>query len=257
MRKKLIMGQIIAIAGKGGTGKTTLASLIVRTLKEQNSGSILAIDADPNNTLGQTLGVKDISTIVEIVDNISKNLSEIPAGMTKDRFLDMKIQESINEEPGFDLLSMGRPEGPGCYCFINNLLRDLIERLMKNYSYIIVDNEAGMEHLSRRLVRKIDRLFMTSDSSIIGIRSAARISKLIDDLNITVKDRGLVLNKLKVGRDTLNKEIERSGLEMITTLPFDEEIEVAAIGERSIFEIASENRLLNLVKDHFKLAVTK
>ncbi|GAG38834.1 unnamed protein product, partial [marine sediment metagenome] len=183
------MSNIIAIAGKGGTGKTTLASLVVRALKEEAAGSILAIDADPNNNLGDMLGVKSASTIVDIIDDISKNPGQIPAGMTKDRYIDQKMQESLNEEEGFDLLTMGRPEGPGCYCFANNMLRGLIEKLMKNYSHIVIDNEAGMEHLSRRLLRRIDTLFIISDSTAIGIRSASRISELVNELEIEVKNR--------------------------------------------------------------------
>ena len=242
------MSQIIAVAGKGGTGKTTLAGLMIRVLKEQNSGSILAIDADPNSNLGQVLGVDSVSTIVEIVDNISKNPDQVPSGMTKDRYVDLKLQESLNEEEGFDLLSMGRPEGPGCYCFVNNLLRDLIERLMKNYSYIVVDNEAGMEHLSRRLVRKIDNLFIVSDNSIVGIRAAFRISKLIDELGIAVKERSLVLNKSKGKEDSLKNHAEEVGLNIKLTLPFNEELEDAAIKNRSLFDLDVNNSVLTLVK---------
>ena len=120
------MSKIIAIAGKGGTGKTTIASIVVRVLKEKNKGSVLAIDADPNSNLGEMLGIKDVSSIVSVLDEMAEYPEKTPAGMTKPRYLDMKIQEILDEEEGFDLLSMGRPEGPGCYCFANNLLRDII-----------------------------------------------------------------------------------------------------------------------------------
>jgi len=221
------MGNMIAIAGKGGTGKTTLAALIIRVLKEENRGAILAIDADPNSNLGQLLGIDSTSTIVEIVDSISKNPDQVPLGMTKDRYMNLKLQESLNEEDGFDLLSMGRPEGPGCYCFVNNLLRDLIERLMKNYSYIVVDNEAGMEHLSRRLVRKID---------------------MIDELDITVKERSLVLNKSKGKEESLKNYAQELKLNIKVTLPLNEELEDAAINNRSLFDLSFNNSVLTLVK---------
>lgn len=243
------MSRIIAIAGKGGTGKTTLAALIIRVLKEEGAGSTLAIDADPNSNLGQILGVKSVFTIVEIIDDISRNPGQIPLGMSKDRFIDFKIQESLHEEEGFDILSMGRPEGPGCYCFANNMLRGLIEKLMKNYDYIVIDNEAGMEHLSRRLVRKIDSLFIISDSTVIGIRSALRISELVDELDINVKERFLILNKSKGSRDALRAELDKTGLNLKTVMPLDEEIEDAAINNKSVFDLSDNNPVLNPVRE--------
>ncbi|NQU94714.1 MAG: AAA family ATPase [Candidatus Omnitrophica bacterium] len=250
------MSNIIAIAGKGGTGKTTFASLVIRALKEENAGSILAIDADPNSNLGELLGVKDISTIVDIIDDISKDPDQVPKGMTKDRFINLKVQESLNEEDGFDLLSMGRPEGPGCYCFVNNMLRALITKLMKNYSHVVIDNEAGMEHLSRRLVRDIDRLFMISDSSVIGIRAAARISKLVDELKVKTKERSLILNKSKGDLGPLRAEIDKVGLNLKIVLPQNAEIEDAAINNKSVFEL-KDNVLLNTIKETIKIPVAE
>ena len=241
------MSNIIAVAGKGGTGKTTLAALIVRALKEKAEGPILAIDADPNSNLGELLGVKSPSTIVGIIDSVAKNPSLIPQGVTKDRYIDLKVQESLNEEEGFDLLSMGRPEGPGCYCFANNMLRGLIEKLMESYRYVVIDNEAGMEHLSRRLARNIDTLFMVSDSAIVGIRSAARISGLVDELEIKVKDRFLILNKSRGVKEALLAEIEKAGMNLRATLPLNEEIEDAAVDGRAVFELSKDNPLLKAV----------
>ena len=251
------MSNIIAIAGKGGTGKTTFASLVIRALKEEGAGSVLAIDADPNSNLGELLGVKDISTIVDIIDDISKDPDQVPKGMTKDRFINLKIQESLNEEDGFDLLSMGRPEGPGCYCFVNNMLRALITKLMKNYSHVVIDNEAGMEHLSRRLVRDIDRLFMISDSSVIGIRAAARISKLVDELKVKTKERSLILNKSKGDLGPLRAEIDKVGLNLKIVLPQNAEIEDAAINNKSVFELKNDNALLNTIKETIKIPVAE
>lgn len=251
------MSTAIAIAGKGGTGKTTLAALIVRALSDQQAGSILAIDADPNSNLGQLLGVKTGPTIVDIIDDISKNPGQIPPGVTKDRFIDMKIQESMGEEKGFDLLSMGRPEGPGCYCAANNLLRELIIKLMKSYAYIVIDNEAGMEHLSRRLVRKIDQLFVVSDNTVIGVRSAAKISDLVQELNIVAANKTLLLNKAKNSAASLSSEIDKTGFKLQTVLPFNEEIEDAAIKNRCVFELSGNNPMLNMVKEALKVPVEK
>ena len=251
------MSNIIAIAGKGGTGKTTFASLVIRALKEENAGSVLAIDADPNSNLGELLGVKDISTIVEIIDDISRDPDQVPKSMTKDRFINLKVQESLNEEDGFDLLSMGRPEGPGCYCFVNNMLRELIIKLMKNYSHVVIDNEAGMEHLSRRLVRNIDTLFMVSDSSVIGIRAAARISKLVDELKVKTKERSFVLNKSKGDPGPLRAEIDKAGLDLKVVLPQDTEIEDAAINNKSVFELKDNNILLNIIRETIRIPVAE
>ncbi len=248
---------IIAVAGKGGTGKTTFAAFLVRLLKDKSEGSILAIDADPNSNLGELLGVKNTSTIVGIIDDISKNPDQIPQGITKDRFINLKVQESLNEEKGFDLLTMGRPEGPGCYCFVNNLLRDLITKLMNSYSYIVIDNEAGMEHLSRRLVRNIETFFILSDASAIGVRSAARISRLTDELEIKTKEKFLILNKLKSTGAFLQPEIEKSALILKATLPFDSELEEASIKGKSVFELNDTNRVYEAIKELFNIPVAK
>ena len=243
------MGTIIALAGKGGTGKTTIASLIVRVLKERKAGSILAIDADPNSNFGYLLGAQTTSTIVGIVDDISQNPDQIPPGMTKDRFIDFRIQESLHEEEGFDLLTMGRPEGPGCYCFVNNLLRELIKKLMNNYAYVVVDNEAGMEHLSRRLVRIVDMLCIVSDSSIVGVRSAARISRLVDDLSIEIRERLLILNKSKESHDTLATLAAQEMLELRGCIPLNEELEDQAVQNKSIFALSDRNPALLVVRE--------
>lgn len=252
------MGQIIAIAGKGGTGKTTLAALAIRTLVEKGAGSVLAIDADPNANLGDMLGVKRPSTIVEIIDDISKNPDQIPKGMSKDIFIDLKVQEALNEEKGFDLLTMGRPEGPGCYCFANNMLRELIMKLMKGYEYIVIDNEAGMEHLSRRLLRRIDTLFVISDSTVVGLRSATRISDLVNELNIEAMKRFLILNKCKKeSSESLRAEVGKTGLLLKVSLPFNEELEESSIKNRSVFEIDDANPVLAAIKDILILPVAK
>ncbi|MBN1353081.1 MAG: AAA family ATPase [Candidatus Omnitrophica bacterium] len=238
---------IIAVAGKGGTGKTTLAASFIRILKEENAGSVLAIDADPNSNLGELLGVKNVSTIVDIIDDISKNPGQIPPGMTKDRYIELKVQESLDEEEGFDLLTMGRPEGPGCYCFVNNILRELINKLMGSYTWAVIDNEAGMEHMSRRLVRNIDRLYIVSDASAIGVRSARRISQLADELKISVKEKFLVLNKSN--KETLKDETDKTGLSLELILPLNDEVSEGAIKGKSIFNLKTDNSMFRLIRE--------
>ena len=191
------MGTIIAVNGKGGTGKTTVASLIVDYIASNRLGSLLAVDADPNSTLADMLGLKIGETMVGVVDETSKMKDAIPGGMSKDRFIEMKVQESIAEADNFDLLSMGRPEGPGCYCYVNSVLRNVLNDVTKTYSFLVIDNAAGMEHISRRTERVIDRLLLVSDYSIMGIRSAARIASLAKAMDIKVGRSFLIVNKMK------------------------------------------------------------
>lgn len=200
------MSFIIAVAGKGGTGKTTLSSLLIRILAQRNQGAVLGIDADPNSNLAEALGLKVKDDIGSIVDSVAKNPAGIPPGMTKDMFIDFRIQTTILEEDGFDLITMGRPEGPGCYCYVNNLLRGLIRRLADDYSYIVIDNEAGFEHLSRRTMRRADRLLLVSDGTEAGLRAAKRIIGLVKELEIDIKNTSLVLNRAPTRIAELNVE---------------------------------------------------
>ena len=223
------MSFIIAIAGKGGTGKTTLSSLLVSMLASRNQGTVLAIDADPNSNLAEALGLKVKEDIGSIVDFVAKNPSSIPPAMTKDMFIDFRIQTSMLEEKGFDLLTMGRPEGPGCYCYVNNLLRGLLKRLADEYPYIVIDNEAGFEHFSRRTMRRADRLLLVSDSSQAGLRAAKRIIALVKELEIEIKNVALVLNRTSVGRGqcsvpTLRERIAELGVEVVGMIPEDEAV---------------------------------
>jgi CO dehydrogenase maturation factor len=161
--------------------------------------------------------------------------------MAKNRYIDLKIQESLVEEEGFDLLVMGRPEGPGCYCYVNNLLRELTQKLIRNYDYVIVDNEAGMEHISRRTQRVADRLLVVSDYSIIGVRSAVRIFELAKEIGIKLGRALLVVNKATGDIDNLKAEIEKSSLTLAGTIPYDEDLVSLAVRGGSIFELKSQN----------------
>ncbi len=217
------MSFIIAVAGKGGTGKTTVASLLITLLSKRKDGAILGIDADPNSNLAEYFGLKVKEDIGSIVDSVAKNLGSIPVGMTKDRYIDFRIQTSILESDGFDILAMGRPEGPGCYCYVNNLLRGLIRNLADDYKYIVIDNEAGFEHLSRRTMRRADRLLLVSDSSEAGLRAAKRIIELIKELAIEIKNIALILNRAPVGTEHCSAPaIAEVGVETIGVIPEDE-----------------------------------
>jgi len=242
------MSYTIAVCGKGGTGKTTVAALVIRwLLQHHGQGSILAVDGDPNTNLDAALGVKAQGSMVAIIDDISKNPQQIPSGMTKDRFLEYQIQDSLAEAGGFDLLVMGRPEGPGCYCFANNLLRTLIAKLSKSYSYIVIDNEAGMEHLSRRTARKIDLLFIISDYSLIGLRSAKRILDLTKELEISVKDTRLVINSVPEAGNQLKEEIHRMGISLAGTIPEDEKVLKLSLAGGNIRSLPEDSKAVKAV----------
>ena len=232
------MGYVIAMAGKGGTGKTTIAALIIRSIKERKLGSILAIDADPNSNLGEILGLKDTSSIGAILDDISASPDKIPAGMPKERFVQYQVQSAILEGDGFDILSMGKPEGPGCYCYVNNCLRSVMTQLIKDYDYIVIDNEAGLEHLSRRTTRFADILIVVSDASSVGLKSARRINELVKQLKFEVKRSTLLINRfnMKIDKD----KIKETNLEYLGSLPFDPDLEELSLGNKSIYNLESD-----------------
>jgi CO dehydrogenase maturation factor len=216
------MGFTIAVSGKGGTGKTTFAGMIIRYLLGKKRGPVLAVDADSNTNLNEVLGINVKSTIGEMRELMKE---EVPTGMTKDVWFEYKVQEALTEAEGVDLLAMGRPEGAGCYCAANTLARKYIDLLTENYPYIVIDNEAGMEHFSRLTTRDVDLLFILSDSSRRGIITAARIRNLIGELKLNIKKDLLVLNRMDGPlQDDSADEIRKYKLELAGIVPFDEEI---------------------------------
>ena len=232
----------IAISGKGGTGKTTLAAFIIRLLKDHKAKSVLAVDADPNVNLNDLLGVELKDTIGAIREEMKILANNLPGGMTKQRFLEYKIQSSLVETPDFDLIAMGRPEGPGCYCYANNLLREILGALSANYEYVVIDNQAGMEHLSRQNVQAIDYLLIVSDPSLRGIRAAARISQLIKELDARVKKKYIVLNRIHcVIEDQVKKAIEEEGLELIHSIHEDEQLLKLDQAGKTVFSIRTDS----------------
>ncbi len=231
------MGYTIAVAGKGGTGKTTISALLVRLLKEKKLGSILAVDADPNSNLGEALGVQINDTVGGILDKIAVNPESVPQGMTKDRFLEYQVQSAVYEGQGFDLLSMGRPEGSGCYCYVNNVLRNVIGKLVNDYDYIVIDNEAGLEHLSRRTTRSADVLLAVSDATVVGLKAAGRIAEIVKELNIKIKRELLLINRWD--QDIENEKIKKLNFEYIGNVPVDKEISAISLNGNSVWELTA------------------
>ena len=225
------MGFIIAVAGKGGTGKSTLSALIVREMIARGSGSILAVDADPNNTLGELLGLAPSKTIGQVIDEVAQHPDTIPGGMTKDRFIEFQVQSIVEEAQGFDLLTMGKPEGPGCYCYANNVLRGVLERLVKGYDITVIDNEAGLEHLSRKTMGSADCLMVVSDSSAAGLRAAERIQHLTQELKLKIKRKVLVANRC----EGLQKKAQQAGIEYAGSVPQDPAVEESSRENKPVF----------------------
>jgi len=232
------MSYTIAIAGKGGTGKTTIAALLVRLLKENKKGSILAVDADPNSNLAEALGLEPKESIGGILDDIAVHPEKIPTGMPKDRFIEYQVQTAICEGEGFDVLTMGRPEGPGCYCYVNNVLRNIVGKLIKDYNYVLIDNEAGLEHLSRRTTRSADVLLVVSDATVVGLRAANRISDLAKELEIKTQKSFLIINRDdgKIERE----KIKNLGLDYIGSIPLDSQIEKISLNGNSLIDLKDD-----------------
>jgi CO dehydrogenase maturation factor len=212
----------IAVSGKGGTGKTTLAGMIIRYLLDKGKGPILAVDADSNSNLNEVLGVEVKATIGDAREMMKK---DVPTGMTKDIWFEYKVQEALIENKGFDLIAMGRPEGPGCYCAANTLARKCLDLLTGNYRYIVIDNEAGMEHFSRLTTRDVDLLFIVSDPSRRSILTASRIRDLIHELDLRIVREVLIVNRAQeeLPADVL-EEVRKQKLELGGTIPADEAI---------------------------------
>jgi len=231
----------IAIAGKGGTGKTTIAGLAIRLLSEKKR-PILAVDADSNVNLNEVLGVELKETIGAIREEMKILGEKLPGGMSKQQFLEYKIQRSLVEGPLFDLIAMGRPEGPGCYCYANNLLRDILGTLSQNYEYVVIDNQAGMEHLSRRITQNIDDLLIISDPSPRGIRAAGKISRLVKELETRVKEKFLILNRVQSSVPaSLKESIAGEGLKLLSIIPEDKTLLEMDQQGKSIWEILANS----------------
>lgn len=215
------MGFSIALAGKGGTGKTTLGGLLIKYLVSRGKTPVLAVDADSNANLNEVLGLGIADTLGNAREEMKKG--KVPDGMTKDIFISMKMEEAVMEADGYDLIVMGQPEGAGCYCAANTLLTAFLEKLTGNYPYIVMDNEAGMEHISRLTTKNVDVMLIVSDTSRRGLQAAARINRLSKDLNIGVDKSYLIINQVREepSEEVLNI-IRDEGLELAGVIPADD-----------------------------------
>ena len=224
------MAHVIAVAGKGGVGKTTLTGLIIQYLGEKGKGPILAVDADANSNLNEVLGVKVESTLGEVREEVARaemaKDSPIPAGMTKADYMEFNFDDALAEDDDFDLLVMGRTQGKGCYCFVNGLLQAQLQRLEKNYPYIIVDNEAGMEHISRGVLPSMQTAILVSDCSRRGVQAVGRIAELIKECDMHPQKVGLIINRAPGGvlNQGTKEEIEKQGLHLLGVVPQDETV---------------------------------
>jgi len=220
------MAFTLAVAGKGGTGKTTLAALLIQTLIERGEGPVLAVDADPNPNLGFVLGCKVEKTISELRDDLLDHIRKLPTGVTKDDYLEMGIQECLWEGRGVDLLAMGAGEGPRCYCAVNNVLRRCIDRLRGAYRYVVMDNEAGLEHLSRCTTQDVDVLLVVSTGLPVALQAASRIRELTRKLALRIGAQYLVLNDVEAAAgETGNGDVpllaQQTGLKLLCVVPSD------------------------------------
>lgn len=224
------MAHVIAIAGKGGVGKTTLCGMLIQYLAERKKGPVLAVDADANSNLNEVLGVEVDMTLGDIREEIARAelspVSPIPSGMTKADYAEFKFASAIVEEDDYDLLVMGRTQGKGCYCYVNGLLQTQLAKQQNTYPYIVVDNEAGMEHISRGVLPSMETAILVSDCSRRGIQAVGRIAKLIEECEMHPKTVGLIVNRAPDGKlnDGILEEIKLQGLNLLGVVPQDEEV---------------------------------
>jgi CO dehydrogenase maturation factor len=240
------MTTTVALAGKGGTGKTTTAALLIRYLLRESDGSILAIDADPSSNLNLVLGMEVEETVggvreemAQLVQSSAALAGSMPGGMSKQDYLDYHIQMALVEGDRVDLLAMGRPEGPGCYCAANQMLRVIVDRLSGNYDYVVVDNEAGMEHLSRRTTRDVDVLLLVTDPTQRGLVAAQHMADMVPELDISVRKTFLVVNRLRSGEmpPALADAIADTGLELLGWTPDDSTLAEFEFTGRPLIEL--------------------
>lgn len=243
----------LAVAGKGGVGKTTIAALVIKFLSQHRQGNILAIDADPSSNLHITLGMDLEWTVGEIREEMLEQVKSsllgggaamgtLPGGQTKRDYLEYHVHSALVEGSRFDLIAMGRPEGPGCYCAVNHNLRQVIDDLSRHYQWVVIDNEAGMEHLSRRTTRDVQHLLVVSDPTPRGLVAAQRIVALSRELDIRVEKVWLVLNRAPAGdlSPLLQQEIEKTGAPLLGCIPHDEHLLALEVGGHPLIALAED-----------------
>lgn len=251
------MSITIAVAGKGGTGKTSISSLVIRYLVKKGLVPVLAVDADPNANLGDSLGLKISQTMGSIIALFNEEKISIPQGMTKEAYLEFKFNEALVETKGLDLLTMGRGEGPDCYCYPNLMLRKFMDTLGGNYAYVVMDNEAGMEHLSRRTTQNVDELLLISNHSVKGVRTVARLQELVGELKLRVKRQSVIINAVPNGLDPLiSEELAKLGIKPAAKIPFDETIHEYDVKFKPLLDLPDNSKAVmavnNLMSDLLK-----
>ena len=218
----------IAVAGKGGVGKTTTCGMIIDYLCAKHAGPVLVVDADANSNLNEVLGVEVETSLGQIREEMAQAelKGTIPKGMTKADYAEMKFSSALIEDDDFDMLVMGRTQGKGCYCYVNGVLKTQVDKYAKNYSYIVMDNEAGLEHVARGTLPHVDTLLLISDCSRRGIQAVARIAEMVEELDLKPGKMGLIVNRAPGGvlEDGVKSEIEKHGLTLFGVLPHDDEV---------------------------------
>ncbi len=243
------MTQVIALAGKGGTGKTTTSALLLNYLKARKLTPALAVDADANANLNELLGLDIQATLGQIRKELK---GDLPPGMTRDQYMEMKIHQALIEESGFDLMVMGQPDGPGCYCAANQYLAMTMDKLAENYRYIIVDNEAGMEHLSRMNLRSIDYLLIVSDPSARGILTARRIADITEPLQLEIKHQYLLVNRApdpipSALEEKINQVVSEADMQLSGIIPASEELVNQELSGESYLRLAEDSDIIQQV----------
>lgn len=252
------MTTTIAISGKGGVGKTTVSALLIKYLKSLKKKDILVIDADPNSNLHSVLGFEVEKTIGDILEEIKEKvekLEDLPGKMSKSEYISYQLEYIMLEGNGFDFLSMGRPEGPGCYCFINSVLRTAIDLLTKRYEYVIIDNEAGMEHFNRKTTQKVDILFIVSDATVRGIKTASHMKGLVKTLKLKIKNEYLIVNRFNKNDAVLEEEIKKSGLKVLGYLPEDSEVTKLDLEGKPLINISEDSKIYKEFKNNLDKGV--
>lgn len=236
------MAFTIAMAGKGGVGKTTLSGFLIRYLIERRRGPVLAVDADANSNLHEVLGIsvgQQVGTIRE--DSKHRARKEELAGVANVDNMELMINQALVEARGFDLISMGRPEGPGCYCFPNHVIRRFMDRLSDNYPYVVMDNEAGLEHLSRRTTQDTDLMLIVSDPSARSLRTVGRVRELVKELELRVHRIGLIVNRVagELPQESLDV-IKEIGVDLAGVVPADDLLASYDLRNRPLIELPAE-----------------
>lgn len=256
------MTSTVAVAGKGGTGKTTLSALLTTALVRMDKTPILAVDADPNANLNEALGVTYDATVVGTAEEVLQDHGNQPAGVARDRVVEYGLHDALVESRGFDLLVMGHGESAGCYCHANDLLRGFLEKLASGYAHVILDNEAGMEHLSRRTARQMDVLLLAANPSVTALRTVRRIHELIGKLKLDITRQYLVINQLSPAQvvsgngKSLAAELaalEAEGLPVVAEMPYDDKVYEHSVSSTGILNLPDDSRALvaaqNLVRE--------